>query len=305
MSDVLDVRDLTKRYGDVVAADDVTFSVRERESFGILGPNGAGKTTTLEIIEGLRRPDAGRVALFGHDVVRDPRSVHTRIGVQPQASALFEDLTVRETLELFAALYPRWGDLDRLMERLALGEKQSARVKNLSGGQRQRLSVTVALVNDPDAVFLDEPTTGLDPQARRELWDLVREMKRDGKTVILTTHYMEEAEQLCDRVAIMDRGRIVALDTPRALIQKLDFENTVEFSLDGVTDPAAFRDLPAVRDVRSANGTFILTSSDVSSTVAGVMEFASRFKTEVRDMRVRTASLEDVFIDLTGRRLRD
>ena len=305
MNTVLEVHQLAKRYGDVVAVSDVSFSVLEGESFGILGPNGAGKTTTLEIIEGLRRPDAGGVTLLGHDVLRNPRPAQARIGVQLQASALFDDLTVRETIELFAALYPRSGDLDGLMERLALGEKESARVKNLSGGQRQRLSVTIALVNDPDVVFLDEPTTGLDPQARRELWDLVREMQRDRKTVILTTHYMEEAEQLCDRVAIMDRGCIVALDTPRALIQRLDFENTIEFNLEGVTDPTPFRSLPAVRDVNVVNGTFVLSCSDVSSAVGGVIEAAGRLGAPVRDMQVRTATLEDVFIAFTGRRLRD
>ncbi len=305
MDIVLKVDQLRKRYGDVIALDGVSFSVGTAESFGILGPNGAGKTTTLEVVEGLRRPDAGRVTLLGKDMLRDPRPAQALIGVQPQASALFDDLTVRETLELFAALYPRSGDLSVLTDRLALREKQDARVKNLSGGQRQRLSVTVALVNDPQVVFLDEPTTGLDPQARRELWDLVREMQQEGKTVILTTHYMEEAEQLCDRVAIMDRGRIAALDTPAALIQRLDFENTVEFSLEGLSDSAPFRSLPSVRDVRTTNGAFILTCSDVSSTVTGVMELASRCNTAVQDMRVRTASLEDVFIALTGRHLRD
>jgi ABC-2 type transport system ATP-binding protein len=302
---VLEVSQLERRYGDVVAVADVSFSVREGESFGILGPNGAGKTTTLEIIEGLRRPDAGRVTLLGHDMLRHPRPAQARIGVQLQAAALFDDLTVRETIELFAALYPRSGDPGQLMDRLALGEKESARVKNLSGGQRQRLSVTIALVNDPDVVFLDEPTTGLDPQARRELWDLVREMQRDRKTIILTTHYMEEAEQLCGRVAIMDRGHIVALDTPRALIRRLDFENTIEFNLEGVTDPALFRALPSVRDVRVVNGNFILSCGDISSAVGGVMETASRVGAPVREMQVRTATLEDVFIAFTGRRLRD
>jgi ABC-2 type transport system ATP-binding protein len=283
----------------------VTFSVAQGEVFGILGPNGAGKTTTLEIVEGLRRPDTGGVTLLGLDVVRSPRAVHALIGVQPQASALFDNLTVRETLDLFAALYPRSTDLARLIDRLALGEKRNARVKNLSGGQRQRLSVMVALVNEPQVVFLDEPTTGLDPQARRELWSLVREMRDEGMTIVLTTHYMEEAEQLCDRVAIIDLGRIVATDAPRALIRQLGFQSTVECHVDAVQHLDQLRSLPGVQSVQSSSGTFILATSDVSATIAGLFRFADKSAILVRDMRVRTASLEDVFIGLTGRQFRD
>ena len=301
----LEVQGLRKRYGDVLAVDGIDFTVERGETFGILGPNGAGKTTTLEIIEGIRAPDAGSVTLDGLDALRETRAVHERIGVQPQSSALIEHLTVEETLEIFAALYPRRASIDRLIDRLELGEKRRTVVEHLSGGQRQRLSVVVALVNDPQIVFLDEPTTGLDPQARHSVWEMVREMQAEDRTVILTTHYMEEAEELCGRVAIMDYGRIIALDTPKALVRSLDFENTIECSLDGGVGEEDLRALPAVRGVRAQDGFYYLFTTDVAATLSSLMAVASRGEVGVRQLQVHTATLEDVFLAFTGRRLRE
>ena len=230
--DVVVVEGLHKRYGDIVAVDGVSFAVRRGETFGIVGPNGAGKTTTLEIIEGLRRPDAGQVRVLGLDPQRQAREVKQRIGVQLQASAYFDFLTLREILDLFGAFYPRRVPPKALLEMVGLQERADALLKQLSGGQQQRFSLAAAMVNDPEVVFLDEPTTGLDPQARRSLWDLVRQMREQGRTVILTTHYMEEAEVLCDRVAIMDGGRIVALDTPEALVSRLEAPYHLRLHLD-------------------------------------------------------------------------
>ena len=213
---IVQVEGLAKLYGDVLAVENVSFAVCAGEIFGILGPNGAGKTTTLEIIEGLRQADAGTVIVDGLDVRQQRRAVQQRIGVQLQASTLPDLLRAGEALDLFASLYPGSLTRDGLLERLGLGERRRTYATDLSGGQQQRLSLALALVNDPKVLFLDEPTTGLDPQARRSVWELISEIRQDGKTVVLTTHYMEEAETLCDRIAIMDRGKIVALDTPRA-----------------------------------------------------------------------------------------
>ena len=302
---VLSVEGLTKRYGKLLAVDGVSFAVHGGETFGILGPNGAGKTTTLEIIEGLRSPDAGRITLFGLDAVRKRRAMQERIGVQLQSQALWPDLTVEETLKTFRALFRRRVPVEGLLERFSLVDKRRSLVRELSGGQKQRLSVATALVNDPEAVFLDEPTTGLDPQARHSFWDLIRDMQREGKTVIVTTHYMEEAEALCQRVAIMDQGRIMALDTPRQMIRELAFDNTVECSFDGPVERERLLALPAVRDVRSEDGAYFLFTNDVSATLAGLMGLTDDNGQRVQGLQVRTATLEDVFISLTGRRLRD
>jgi ABC-2 type transport system ATP-binding protein len=302
---MLSVEGLTKRYGSLVAVDAISFKVRGGETFGILGPNGAGKTTTLEMIEGLRRPDAGRIILLGLDAVRQRRAVQERIGVQLQSQALWPELTVEETLRTFRALFRRKAALEGLLERFSLVDKRRSLVRELSGGQKQRLSVASALVNDPEVVFLDEPTTGLDPQARHSFWDLIRDMRCQGKTVIVTTHYMEEAEALCDRVAIMDQGCIMALDTPRKLVRDLAFDNTVECSFDGPVERERLLALPAVRDVRSEDGAYFLFTNDVSATLTGLMGLTDDNGQRVQGLQVRTATLEDVFISLTGRRLRD
>jgi ABC-2 type transport system ATP-binding protein len=302
---VLSVEGLTKRYGGLVAVDAISFQVRVGETFGILGPNGAGKTTTLEMIEGLRRPDAGRITLLGLDAVRQRRAVQQRIGVQLQSQALWPELTVEETLKTFRALFRRRVALEGLLERFLLADKRRSLVRELSGGQRQRLSVASALVNDPEVVFLDEPTTGLDPQARHSFWDLIRDMRCQGKTVIVTTHYMEEAEALCDRVAIMDQGCIMALDTPRKMVRDLAFDNTVECAFSAPVNRERLLALPAVRDVRSEDGTYFLFTNDVSATLSGLMGLADDKGQRVQGLQVRTATLEDVFISLTGRRLRE
>jgi ABC-2 type transport system ATP-binding protein len=231
--------------------------------------------------------------------------VQERIGVQLQSQALWPDLTVEETLKTFRALFRRKVPVEGLLERFSLVDKRRSLVRELSGGQKQRLSVATALVNDPEAVFLDEPTTGLDPQARHSFWDLIRDMQGEGKTVIVTTHYMEEAEALCQRVAIMDQGRIMALDTPRQMIRELAFDNTVECSFDGPVERKRLLALPAVRDVRSEDGTYFLFTNDVSATLAGLMGLTDDNGQRVQGLQVRTATLEDVFISLTGRRLRD
>ena len=302
---ILAVDALSKRYGSLVAVDGISFQVRLGETFGILGPNGAGKTTTLEMIEGLRKPDSGRITLLGLDAVRQRRAAQERIGVQLQSQALWPELTVEETLRTFRALFRRKAAVQELMERFALVDKRRALVRDLSGGQKQRLSVATALVNDPEVVFLDEPTTGLDPQARRSFWDLIHDMSGEGKTVIVTTHYMEEAEALCERVAIMDRGRIMAMDSPRELVRGLDFDNTVECTFAGPVERERLLALPAVRDVKKENGAHFLFTNDVSATLAGLMGLTDGGGERVQSLQVRTATLEDVFISLTGRRLKD
>ena len=218
---IIEVRDLRKRYGSLQAVDGVSFSVERDEVFGILGPNGAGKTTTLEMIEGMRPIDDGTATVDGIDVAKDPREVKRRIGIQLQASAFFDELNLIELLQLFGQMYERDVDAMALLGQVELTEKAKSQVRTLSGGQKQRFSIASALVNDPRVLFLDEPTTGLDPQARRHMWGLIRDIQRRGHTVVMTTHYMEEAEELCSRVAIMDGGKIVALDTPQALVDQL------------------------------------------------------------------------------------
>jgi ABC-2 type transport system ATP-binding protein len=299
----LQVRNLVKRYGPVTAAAGVSFDVARGEIFGILGPNGAGKTTILEMIEGLRRPDAGTAVVDGVDVRADPRGVRARIGVQLQEAAFFERLTVEETLVLFGAFHRRAAPPDAIIDRLQLAEKRTAWAGTLSGGQRQRLSIAVALVNDPPILFLDEPTTGLDPQARRNLWDVIAGFRREGRTVVLTTHYMEEAERLCDRVAIMDHGRIVALDAPRALIREHTPGTTVAVTISG--GDAALDTLPGVRHLQRENGETLLSSTDPIQTVHALMDLNRRGELQFHQLRVEEATLEDVFLHLTGRRLRE
>jgi len=300
---IVQVRDLQKRYGTITAVKQVSFDVFAGEIFGILGPNGAGKTTTLEMIEGLRRPDGGTAVVDGVDVAADPRGVRARIGVQLQEAGFFERLTVEETLILFGAFHARTADASRIIARMQLEDKRRAWVSTLSGGQRQRLSIAVALVNDPRIMFLDEPTTGLDPQARRNLWEVIAGFRGEGRTIILTTHYMEEAERLCDRVAIMDYGRIVALDAPRALIRAHAPATTIGVTLTG--GEADFAALPGVRRVEQGNGEVLLASTDPMQTVHALMDLNREGTLHFHQLRVEEATLEDVFLHLTGRRLRE
>jgi ABC-2 type transport system ATP-binding protein len=302
---VVQVRGLTKRYGDVQAVAGIDFDVERGEIFGLLGPNGAGKTTTVEILEGLRPPDGGTVTVLGLDAVRDADAIKPRIGVSLQTAAMYPKLTVTELIDLFRSFYPVSRPADELIDALELGERRHAQSQVLSGGQRQRLAVALALVNDPELIFLDEPTTGLDPAARRSLWDLVRGFQAAGKSVLLTTHYMEEAEILCDRIAIMDHGRILELGTVDELVSKRFKERAVRFDrLDGVV-PADLQGLPGVSSVKQDDGEVLIYTRDVGPTIAGLLALADARGLEPKNLGIRRATLEDVFLDLTGRALRD
>ncbi len=303
MDTIVEVAGLYKRYGDLVAVDHISFAVSRGEVFGILGPNGAGKTTTLEMLEGLREPDDGRAVVDGIDVRADPRGVRARIGTQLQEAGFFDRLTVEETLQLFGSFHRKRVPIDTVISRLQLDEKRRAWVETLSGGQRQRLSIAVALINDPTVVFLDEPTTGLDPQARHNLWGVIEGIRNEGRTVVLTTHYMEEAQRLCDRVAIMDHGRIVALDAPRALIREHTPGTTVAVS--SHSGSTAYAGLPGVQHLQANDGEVVLLTTEPLRTVQGLLELQQRGQVEFQQLRVEESTLEDVFLHLTGRRLRE
>lgn len=307
---IVEVDHLVKRYGRFIAVNDISFTIRRGEIFGLLGPNGAGKTTTLEIIEGLRRSDSGRAAVDGLDVRSNRRAVQQRIGVQLQTTTLFEGLTVRETIHLFGSFYPVARPADDLLREVALEEKAGAMPTDLSGGQRQRLALALALVNDPALLFLDEPTTGLDPQSRRLLWDTILRLRERGKTVVLTTHFMDEAQTLCDRIAILDGGRIIAQDTPSGLIGLLDASATIDCML--VTAPhgqpldaAALRQLPSVSDVQTKAERVRIFSAHIEKTLVALFQHAEALGVSVEHLLVQAPTLEDVFLKLTGRGLRD
>lgn len=302
---VIQVRGLTKRYGDTQAVAGIDFEVARGEVFGLLGPNGAGKTTTVEILEGLRVPDGGDVSVLGHDVARDADALKPRIGVSLQTAALYPKLTVTELIDLFRSFYATSRPTAELIDALELGERRDAQTAILSGGQRQRLAIALALVNDPELVFLDEPTTGLDPAARRSLWDLVRGLKADGRSVLLTTHYMEEAEVLCDRLAIMDHGRILEMGTVEELVSKRFKDRAVRFDrLDGLGQDELAA-LPAVTSVKEDGEAMLVYSRDVGPTIGALLSLAERRGLEPQNLGIRRATLEDVFLDLTGRALRD
>ncbi len=299
------VENLRKCYGELRAVDGVSFEVRCGEVFGLLGPNGAGKTTTVEIIEGLRRPDDGEVRVCGFDPRTQAREVKQRVGVGMQTTALPDQIKAREALELFAS-FCRWrADVDQLLTMVALEEKAESQYCQLSGGQQQRLAVALALVNDPAVVILDEPTAGLDPQSRRELHGFIARMRDQGKTVILTTHYIEEAEKLCDRVAIIDHGRIIALDSPGRLIARARSHSHVEFSAAAPIPPDLLRSVPFADSAIEANGVYRLGAADVSRAVVELIKWLEAERNELVDLRVARPSLEDVFIELTGRKIRE
>jgi len=302
---VIAVDDVYKSYGDVKAVDGVSFQVAKGEIFGLLGPNGAGKTTTMEMIEGLHAPDSGELHVLGMDVRHSATAIKNRIGVQLQTAALYPQLTVTELLALFGTFYARRQPVEQLLDDLELGEKRNAQTKNLSGGQRQRLSVALALVNDPEVVFLDEPTTGLDPAARQGLWTVVRRLKDQGRTILMTTHYMEEAEALCDRLAIMDHGKVLDSGTVDELIGRRFHERGVHFGRAGAPEAAKLEALPAVSRVVYEQDEVVLFTSDVPVTIAGLLDLTNRAGTEPANLMIRRASLEDVFLELTGRALRD
>lgn len=300
----ISVQDLRKTYKDVVAVDSISFDVYKGEVLGMVGPNGAGKTTTIECVEGMRRPDGGEISVLGQSVRRQARALRPRIGVQLQAAALPPRMRVWETLDLYTAFYPRTVDWRVLLERLHLQDKINAPFAKLSGGQKQRLFIALALINDPEIVFLDELTTGLDPHARHAMWDLVREIQGEGKTVFLTTHFMEEAERLCDRVAIVDHGRLVALDKPANLIREHGGDSRVVVSADGDSASDGLANLEGVTRVDRRNGQVVVHGRGARLVARVVMSLAER-GCEIHELRTEQPNLEDVFLKLTGRAMRE
>ncbi|MFF1277795.1 ABC transporter ATP-binding protein [Streptomyces marokkonensis] len=294
---VIDVTDLRKSYGGRAAVDGVSFTVEEGEIFGILGPNGAGKTTTVECVEGLRVPDAGRVRVTGLDPVADHREVTRVLGAQLQRSELQPRLTVREALELYASFYPHPADWRPLAERLGLAPKLTTRFATLSGGQRQRLFIALALIGDPRIVVLDELTTGLDPRARRDTWELIEDIRAGGVTVLLVTHFMEEAQRLCDRVAVIDQGRVAALDTPAGLIRRSAGATVISFTPSAPLDDHDLTALPELASVRHKDGRVTLSGTD--ATVDAVLTLLARSRVTAHHLRVTDATLDDAFLDLT------
>jgi len=299
------VVDVHKHYGAVNAVDGVSFEVARGEVFGLLGPNGAGKTTTVEMLEGLRAPDSGHLEVLGIDVARNPDDLKQRVGVTLQTAELYPKLTVVEVLDLFRSFYRRSLPTEQLIDFLDLGERRNAQTRQLSGGQRQRLAVALALVNDPEVIFLDEPTTGLDPAARRALWDLVQHLQAQGKTILLTTHYMEEAEVLCDRLAIMDHGHILALGTVDQLVAKRFKDRSVRFDQIAALEDDRLTALDGVESLKHDDGVTVLYTRDVPGTIGGLLALTETLGVEPGNLGIRRPTLEDLFLDLTGRALRD
>ncbi|MGA8489847.1 MAG: ABC transporter ATP-binding protein [Terriglobales bacterium] len=310
MPAAIECRELRKTYdGKVEAVRGLSLEIQGGECFGLLGPNGAGKTTTIEILEGLLHPTSGEVTILGHTWQKNQREVREWLGISLQETRLSEKLTVRETIELFASFYREPRSADAVLDDLQLSDKADAFVGKLSGGQRQRLAVATALVGNPKILFLDEPTTGLDPQSRRQLWDIIRNFQRNGGTVLLTTHYMDEAERLCDRLAIVDHGQIIAEGTPSELIERLGGHHVVEFeasgdSSDGMT-LQTWRALPGVESVRHDNGLVSLTVREPHRTIPALLIAVEKQGSQLLRLTTRQASLEDVFVNLTGRHLRE
>ena len=309
MAPAIQCRDLRKTYdGKVDAVRGLNLAIETGECFGLLGPNGAGKTTTIEILEGLLQPTSGEVIILGRTWQKNDRELREQLGISLQETRLSEKLSVRETVELFASFYQYPRSSDEVLEKLQLTEKAEAWVGKLSGGQRQRLAVATALVGNPRILFLDEPTTGLDPQSRRQLWDIIRTFQRSGGTVLLTTHYMDEAERLCDRLAIVDHGQIIAEGSPADLIDRLGGHHVVEFSVSEIANGHGtdhWRVLPGVEGVRDEDGICSLTVREPHLTIPALLEAVSQKGGELLHLTTRQASLEDVFVNLTGRHLRE
>lgn len=302
MKNVIEVRHLRKTYGSTVAVDDISFAVQQGEIFGIVGPNGAGKTTTVESVTGLRKPDGGTVRVLGMDPEQADRALRQRIGIQLQEAAIPDRIKVWEALDLFAAFYPKTVSWEKLLTDWGLTEKRNTQFAKLSGGQKQRLFIALALLNDPEVVFLDELTTGLDPQARRTTWDQVRAIREKGKTVVLVTHFMDEAQELADRVAIIDHGNVVALDTPQALIAGLQAGSRVRFTNVNGFDPALLRGVNGVTTVEQQGKQVIVHGN--GPLLAHVATALATHDITPSDLHVETADLEDVFLALTGRKIR-
>ncbi|MEU8328171.1 ABC transporter ATP-binding protein [Micromonospora sp. NPDC048839] len=297
---VIQVTHLRKRYGDLVAVEDVSFAVEPGEIFGVLGPNGAGKTTTVECVAGLRVPDGGEVSVLGLDPRRDAAQLRQRVGVQLQESQLPDRLRVAEALELYASFYRNPADPAALIDKLGLGEKRDTAYKKLSGGQKQRLSIALALVGNPEIAILDELTTGLDPQARRDTWGLIEQVRDSGVTIVLVTHFMEEAERLCDRVAVIDRGRVVALDSPAGLVSTVAPEQRIRFRPSVPVDDRLLTDLPEVTDVHRTGSQVVVTGT--GELLHAVTSVLARHQIVAADLRLEQSTLDDAFVELTGHR---
>ena len=302
---ILQVENLVKGYGDVQAVRGVSFSVEEGEVFGLLGPNGAGKTTTVEILEGLRTPDSGRVSVCGLDPQKDPQELKHEIGAALQSTSLPDKLRVMEALRLFSSFYRRHRSPEELLKRFGLEEKRNTFYSQLSGGQKQRLALAMALVNDPKVLFFDEPTSGLDPQVRREIYDIIEELRREKKTIVMTTHYIEEAERLCDRVAIVDHGQVIALGSPRELKERSGDKTRLEVRLARPEPQDVLKDLEGVTECRILGDSYILHCRRPPQAIVALVKHLESQGNELVSLEIATPSLEDVFIELTGRRLRD
>lgn len=300
----IQVTDLVKSYGSLKAVDGVSFEVAEREIFGLVGPNGAGKTTTLEMIETLREPDSGSISVQGLDVLKDERAIKELIGVQLQTTVFFDNLTVFETVDLFGSFYSRRLPPDELLELVGLQDKRSSMLNELSGGQHKRVSIALALVNDPGIVFLDEPTTGLDPQVRRNIWEIVEGLRAKEKTVVLTTHYIEEAERLCDHVAVVDHGKIIAMGTPSELIDEHAPESNISFRLTPAVAEDVVARIPGVLDIKTANDQYMVSTETPQQTLIGIFTAAYENGSTADEVSMKRATLEDVFLKITGRRIK-
>ncbi|MFQ3545595.1 ABC transporter ATP-binding protein [Halobacillus rhizosphaerae] len=302
---MIHVEKLVKKYGNMTAVNGVEFDVSAGEVFGLLGPNGAGKTTTIEMLVGLRKPDGGTATLSGFDIRKKIEKVKEVIGVQLQSTSLFELLTVQEIMHMYASFYPTHVPIPELIDEMLLSEKKKNRIKGLSGGQKQRLAIALAIIHDPDIIFLDEPTTGLDPQARRTLWDIIENLKAKGKTIVLSTHYMDEAHVLCDRIGIMDQGNLIALDTPSNLVRELHSDSAVEFTLPADEDDTFIHQLQGVTQVTRRQEWYVVYTDDLQVTLIDLIQHSQQKNLNLQDLQTRTATLEDVFIHMTGRSLRE
>lgn len=303
MNNMIEVSELKKAYGDLQAVDGVSFAVQEGEIFGLLGPNGAGKTTTIEMMEGLRDIDQGEVRIDQYSVTKERNKIRSIIGVQLQSTSLFELLTVEEMLKMYASFYNHSLPVKSILEQMNLVEKKDDYVKGLSGGQKQRLAIGLALIHDPKVIFLDEPTTGLDPQARRSLWDIILQLKGQGKTILLSTHYMEEAHVLCDRLAIMDQGKVMALDTPDRLIAALDMESAIQFQWGDEQFPIS--EIAGITKTTRIKDQIVLYTENLQESLTALVRWADDADQTLYDLQTRRATLEDVFLQLTGRSLRE
>jgi ABC-2 type transport system ATP-binding protein len=300
------VQNLTKRYGAITAVDNISFDIEKGTIFGLLGPNGAGKTTTVEMIEGLRKPDGGMIEIEGINALTDIDKVKEIIGVQLQSTTLYEKIRVKEALDLFGGYYKESIPSEQILKEVSLEDRKDSYVGTLSGGLKQRVAMGIALVNDPEVLFLDEPTTGLDPQARRNVWGIIENLRGKGKTIFLTTHYMEEAEQLCQRVGIMDYGKIIAMDSPKNLIASSGIASSIEFHSLPAEIELVQSELNGIGEfIRNGETGFILHTDEASKKLVEIAQVAAEKNLDLKNLNVREASLEDVFLHLTGRKLRD